>query len=316
MSTITFNIKRFDGERTWNQEYQFERTVNTLLGCLNDIRETQDDSLCFTQACRHAICGSCAIQVNGEAYLACETQLDDLIDTFKTDYFYLEPLNNFPVVRDLVVSFDEKADKMKRVMPWMCEKAGREDHTQSEADYHKYVKATDCILCGVCASQCRELAYDDGTYLEPFILNKAFRFAADSRDSKHDERIVAVLDNQLWKCIHCEQCTSKCPKEIDVAEEISWLRREVMKMGKTDSMGARHAMVFRDSLTDAGILDEMKLALKTEGLYKTAKNRVPFAVRMVTSGKMNPLHHPHQINGIEDVRKLHELAAQREKEEA
>lgn len=316
MSTITFNIKRFDGERTWNQEYQFERCVNTLLGCLNDIRENQDDSLCFTQACRHSICGSCAIQVNGEAYLACETQLDDLIKTFETDYFYLEPLNNFPVVRDLVVSFDEKADKMKRVMPWMCEKEGRDDHKQSEADYHKYMAATDCVLCGVCASQCRELAYDDGTYLEPFILNKAFRFAADSRDKCHDERIVAVLDNELWKCIHCEQCTSKCPKDIDVAEEIAWLRREAIKMGKTNSMGARHAMVFQDSLTDKGMLDEAKLAVKTEGLMKTAKNRIPFAMRMVVAGKMNPLHRPSPIKGIEGIRKLHELAEKRNNEEA
>lgn len=316
MSTITFNVKRFDGARTWQQEYRFERTVSTLLACLNIIRETQDDSLCFTQACRHAICGSCAIQVNGEAFLACETQLDDLIAIFETDYFYLEPLNNFPVVRDLTVSFDEKADRMKRVMPWMCEKAGRADHTQSDAELHRYAAATDCVLCGVCASQCRELAYDDGSFLEPFILNKAFRFAADSRDDAHDERIAIVLDNQLWKCIHCEQCTSKCPKQIDVAEEVAWMRREAIRMGETDSVGARHALVFRDSLTKTGTLDEMMLAMKTEGLPTVVRKRIPFAVRMVTSGKMNPLHRPEKIEGIEGLRTLHELATKRNREEA
>ncbi|WP_350454668.1 succinate dehydrogenase/fumarate reductase iron-sulfur subunit [Slackia heliotrinireducens] len=315
METITFIVNRFDGQKSWKQEYRFERSVMTLLGCLNKIREEQDDSLCFTQACRHSICGSCAIQVNGSAYLACETQLDDLIDTFKTTRFELAPLNNFPVVRDLVVSFDEKAEKMKKVMPWMCEHKNREGHEQTEADYHKYMEATDCVLCGCCASECRELVYDDGTYLEPFIMNKAFRFIRDSRDECGDERILAVLDNNLWKCIHCQQCTTKCPKEIPIAEEISYMRRRALRMGEDKSQGARHAYAFHHDVLKTGMLNETMLALKTEGLYKTAQNRVPFAVRMVTSGKMNPLHIQKPVKGIEGVRKLYEIAKKSEQED-
>lgn len=121
METIKFNIKRFDGQKKWTQTYEFPREVTTLLSCLTKIKEEQDDSLCFTSACRHSICGSCAIQVNGSAFLACETQLDDLISTYETTEFTLEPLNHFPVVRDLVVSFDEKAEQMKKIEPWMCQ---------------------------------------------------------------------------------------------------------------------------------------------------------------------------------------------------
>ena len=65
---ITFNVRRFDGERAFNQEYSIPYEKNTLLGCLTKIREEQDASLCFTSACRHAICGSCAVQVNGNAF--------------------------------------------------------------------------------------------------------------------------------------------------------------------------------------------------------------------------------------------------------
>ena len=317
METITFQIKRFDGESSWVQKYHFERGTYTLLGCLNKIREEQDDSLCFTQACRHSICGSCAVQVNGSAFLACETQLDDLIDTYKTTEFTIAPLNNFPVVRDLVVNFDEKATKMEKVTPWMCEHHDRNDHLQSESDYHKFAPAADCVLCGCCASECRELAYDDGSYLDPFMMNKAFRFIRDSRDENAEQRVVATLDNNLWKCIHCQQCTSKCPKGIDVAGNISWIRREALKMGKDKSMGARHAYAFRDDVMKTGLLNEAMLAVKTEGLVGTAKNRIPFAMRMVMAGKMNPLHAlgGKPVAGIDGVRKLHEFAQKMNKEE-
>jgi len=306
--TIIFNIKRFDGTNTWNQEYRFPYEVNTLLGCLTKIREEQDDTLNFTSACRHAICGSCAVQVNGNAYLACETQLDTLIDTFKTTQFYLEPLNNFPVVRDLVVRFEEKAEKMKKVQPWMCPHKDRTDHKQSDEDYRKYIQATDCILCGICASECRELAYDDGTYLEPFIMNKAYRFARDSRDGDHAAHVLGALENNLWKCMHCQQCSTKCPKGIPIASEISYLRREAMRMGNTKSKGARHAYAFYNDLKNTGTLNEVMLALRTEGMLGTAKARIPFAVRMVLAGKMNPLHQPKKVAGIEGVRKLVEIA--------
>lgn len=317
MDTITFNIRRFDGEDTWNQEYSFKRQVITLLGALNMIREELDDSLCFTQACRHSICGSCAITVNGSAYLACETQLDELIDTFQTNYFYLAPLNNFPVVRDLVVSFDEKAEKMSKVMPWMCPHEGRHDHKQSEADHQKYQQSTDCVLCGCCASGCSELRYSNDNYLEPFIMNKAYRFIRDSRDKKGEERVKIILENDLWKCLHCNQCATKCPKGIPVSSEISYMRRMALRMGEDKSMGARHAYCFRDDLIKTGILNEAMLAVKTEGIVKCAANRIPFTMRMVLSGKMNPLHVMLQkpVKGIDGVRKLYEISQKMDKED-
>src|SRR5699024_7336373 len=145
METITFNIKRFDGERAWNQEYRLPRETSTLLGCLAKIREEQDPTLNFTSNCRAAICGSCAVQVNGSAFLACETQLDALLDTYQTTTLYLEPLNHFPVVRDLVVDFAPVEKGMRKVDAWLCPSKERRDHLQSEADFRKIAKPADCI---------------------------------------------------------------------------------------------------------------------------------------------------------------------------
>ena len=306
--TIVFNVCRFDGERSFSQRYELPYAKDTLLGCLTKIREQQDPTLCFTSACRHAICGSCALQVNGSAFLACETQLDSLLDTFGTDELSLEPLNNLPVVRDLVVDFDGVGGKMKKVQGWMCPHEGRHDHLQSPEDFHLIAKPADCILCGSCVSECRELAYDDGTYLPPAAMNKAYRFERDSRDGDRGTRVLAALQNNLWKCIHCQQCTSKCPKGIPVAEEISYLRRRAIAMGQTNSEGARHALSFYGDVKRTGLLNETMLALRTEGPVKTVLTRTPFAMRMVLAGKMNPLHMPRPVKGIEDVRRLYEFS--------
>ena len=249
------------------------------------------------------------MQVNGNAFLACETQLDTLLETFGTDELFLEPLNNLPVVRDLVVNFDGIADKMRKVEAWMCPHKDRKDHLQSPEQFHLIAKPADCVLCGSCISECRELAYDDGTYLPPAMMNKAYRFERDSRDGDHGKRVLAALENNLWKCIHCQQCSTKCPKHIPVAEEISYLRRCALSMGHTKSEGARHAYSFYNDVKRTGLLNETMLALRTEGMVKTAVNRTPFAVRMVAAGKMNPLHMPRPVKGIDDVRRLYEFAA-------
>lgn len=307
MDQVTFNIKRYDGQRTWNQEYKLPNQTATLLGCLTQIREEQDHTLAFTSNCRAGICGSCAVMVNGSVYLACETQLATLLDTYKTDTLYLEPLNNFPKVRDLVVSFDKLENGLRKIDGWL-EPGDRKDHLQSDADFHKIAKPADCILCGSCVAACREMAYDDGTYLPPAMMNKAYRFERDSRDANHGKRVLAALENNLWKCIHCQQCTTVCPKKIPIAEEISYLRRRAISMGQTNSEGARHALSFFNDTKKTGLLNETMLALRTEGMVKTTLNRTPFAIRMVAAGKMNPLHMPKPIKGIKDVQALYEFA--------
>ena len=40
---------------------------------MNDIKWSQDGTLSYRMSCRHAICGSCAIKVNGKSVLACKT---------------------------------------------------------------------------------------------------------------------------------------------------------------------------------------------------------------------------------------------------
>lgn len=311
MRTITFTIKRFNGEKEWQQQYELPyEKGKTLLWALTKIREEQDPTLSFTSACRHAICGSCAIRINGNAFLTCKTALDEVLDTYKVDNLNVEPLDNFNVVRDLVIDWKPKLEKMKVVKPWLiAAEDGRQTtgFIQKEKDFNKIASPTDCILCGVCSSECTQLSANDG-YLDPFILNRAYRFAVDSRDAAPEEHIRPTFENDLWKCVHCMQCVSQCPKGINLAGQVAYLRQESMKMGEVNNPGARHAYAFHDDVRNKGRLNEMTLPIKTDGIVKTAMTKIPFAFRMIAKGKINPLHMPKEIEGIKGVRRIYEYA--------
>jgi succinate dehydrogenase / fumarate reductase, iron-sulfur subunit len=309
---LYFKIKRFDGTNEWEQSYSLPyEKGKTILWVLNTIREQQDPTLTFTSACRHAICGSCAIRINGNAFLTCKTSLDEVLDIFNTNHLTFEPLKNFDVIKDLSIAWEPKMEKMEQVKPWLIpsnEGSVESGFLQDEEDYHKIAAPTDCILCGVCASECNQLAVNDGTYLDPFILNRAYRFAIDSRDAAPEEHIRPVYENELWKCLHCMQCVTKCPKGIPLTEQISYLRQESIKMGEVKNQGAKHAFAFHDDVRNKGRLNEMMLPVKTDGLINTAMTKIPFALRMIKKGKINPLQIPKAVEGIKGVREIYKFA--------
>lgn len=308
MRKITFKIKRFDGVDSWVQEYQFAYQPNkTLLWALSEIKETLDPSLSFTAACRHSICGACAVRVHGQATLACETTLDSLFKRWNSDTLFLEPLQNFPVIRDLVVDWEPKVDRIKKVKPWLIPKDEYTKETgcrQSPQEFKQINKNSDCIMCGCCASECSKLSTNGENFLEPFIFSKAQKFVADSRDQASLDRIIAAINHGAWMCQHCQECVTKCPKGISSAEDISQLRQGAIIQGMTDNEGPRHAKAFLDDIQHTGRLNEAMMALKTEGLVKTMGN-IPYALRLFMKGKIQPAHlFPKPIDGVEEVRAL------------
>ncbi len=70
----------------------------TVFIALNRLREEQDPSLMFDFVCRAAICGSCAMLINGRPQLACKTLTSEL-----PEKIILMPLPVFKLVGDLSV---------------------------------------------------------------------------------------------------------------------------------------------------------------------------------------------------------------------
>ena len=304
---VKLRIHRFVEGRKWEQNYIVTlKTGMTVLEALIEIKEKQDPTLSFTCSCRSSICGACAVRVNGNAELACEMLVENLVKRYDTTELTIEPLGNFKVIRDLIVDWDPKYARIKKIKPVVQPKDEFSKETgckQSPEDFNKYKKYAGCILCGSCVSECNKNTLNQGDFLDPFVFVKAEKLVADSRDKSPEEHLKAVVDAGLWRCFNCQECTAKCPKGLDPAGAIEKLKEATFKKGLDDNVGARHAKAIYDDISESGTLDEAKLNIKSEG-FLMAGLRAPMALRLMRVGKMNPLD-THKVNPeIETIRKI------------
>jgi succinate dehydrogenase / fumarate reductase, iron-sulfur subunit len=288
MATIT--IDRFDGQKNYEQTYQVadaDIKGKTVLTTLQLIKQTQDPTLNFTASCRCAICGSCGVRVNGTAILACDTRINDFGDI----PLRISPLANFKVISDLVVDWEPATDNLRKIHPGMVAKEAfsmQEGCLQDQKAFERIIKQWDCILCGCCASGCNKLTANRNDYMEPFVFTHAWRVAKDSRTKDPLLHGKPAVDNGLWKCVHCQECANRCPKGISPADDIAGLRALTIRKGMTNGVGPAHAKAFLTDLVEgSGHLNEVRLALRTEGVSTVA--RTGMAVTLLRRGKMNPL---------------------------
>lgn len=181
---ITVKIKRFDGKKSWWQEYKIEAVSKkiTVLDLLVKIKEELDPTLSFRYSCRMAICGSCGMVINGLPRLACQTLVGDLGDS----YIKIEPMWNHRVIKDLVVDLEPDFEKVRIVKPYIIRDLREiyeedKEFGQRPEDLEKYYNFAYCIQCGICMAACPIVGSNE-KFLGPMALNAAYRWSADSRD--------------------------------------------------------------------------------------------------------------------------------------
>jgi succinate dehydrogenase / fumarate reductase iron-sulfur subunit len=221
---VEFRIKRFDGSKSYWQNFSVPvKRGMTVLEGLYYIKENLDSSLAFRASCRMAICGSCAVKINGKPRLACETQIIPLGQTLT-----IEPLDNFVVLKDLVTDFEGFFAKHESVKPYLIRSDLSYDQPveliQKPKELDAYYNFTLCIKCGACYSVCPAAATRED-YLGPAAITAAYRFCADSRDEGKDERLEAVCsDNGVWRCHFAAECSEVCPKNVEPAKAVQKMR--------------------------------------------------------------------------------------------
>ncbi|OGC06351.1 succinate dehydrogenase iron-sulfur subunit [candidate division WOR-1 bacterium RIFCSPLOWO2_02_FULL_46_20] len=213
---VTFKIERFDPDvdkapyfKTYEVMAEKEMSV---LEALFYIVENLDGSLAFRYSCRGAVCGSCAMRINGKNRLACQT----LIKTLRAKTITVSALPHLPVIKDLVVDMDHFFAKYEKVKPYLINPspAPAKERTQSVKERARIDEMINCILCGACYSACT-VAATDPQFLGPAALTKAYRFLADSRDAARGERLKLVDgEHGALRCHTLFNCAEACPKYI------------------------------------------------------------------------------------------------------
>jgi len=225
----TFRIFRFNPEKDRQPRYDtFTVAVQdgwTILDALNEIKWRQDGTLSYRRSCRHGICGSCAMMINGKNELACEKQ----ISTLKGE-ITVAPLKGFPIVRDLLIDQEHFFENLRLVRPWLIARTSPptdKERLQSPGDRARFDDTTKCMLCAACTTSCPSF-WADKDYVGPAAIVNAHRFMFDSRDQGAARRLSLLASRDgVWRCRTILNCVTACPRDIDVSRAIQEVKKKI-----------------------------------------------------------------------------------------
>lgn len=306
MSKVKFTVSRKEpaGDQQRDVTYEVDLVEGmTVLDGLTQIKDWQDNTLSYRSSCRSAICGSCAVQINGHSKLACKTQVSKELE--KCDEIRVAPLGNFPVLKDLVADLEPFWKQVKSVTPWLVEKDEDDAAPLTEKQMERFKGVEDCILCGACYGQCTSYSVEKN-FIGPAALAKGYRFTVDPKDAIGHERLDKGLqaDKGIWSCARCYFCSEVCPKDVQPARAIGRLQQLAVDEGRGDSEGTRYARALKHDIASIGRINEATLPLRVSNFNPLKiKEMIPLGISLLLKGKMpSPL--PRRIKGIHDIRNI------------
>ncbi len=194
-----------------------------VLDALQYIKDQYDGTLSFRWSCHMGVCGSCGMMVNGTPKLTCAAFLRD----YHPRDIQVEPLANFPLIRDLIVDIEDFMHKLREVQPYII----RDDlETAPVGVGHEFRQAPEqmddfrqfsmCINCMLCYSACPVYGMER-RFLGPAAIALAHRYNIDSRDQGRNRRLPIIASSEgIWECTFVGECSEVCPKNVDPAAAI------------------------------------------------------------------------------------------------
>jgi fumarate reductase iron-sulfur subunit len=191
-----------------------------VLDGLNYVKDKLDGTLAYRWSCRMGVCGSCGMNVNGEPKLTCATFLAD----YAPGPVRVEPMTNFPLIRDLVVEIGDFMRKLREVKPWIVRGEAKPlsagEYLQTPRELEEYKQYSMCINCLLCYAACPIYALEPD-FIGPAAIALAQRYNLDGRDEGASERLDILSQHEgIWGCTFVGECSEVCPKDVDPAGAI------------------------------------------------------------------------------------------------
>ena len=305
-ATIRVRISRFDPSLDRTKRYeQYEipaKPLMRIIDVLDYVHENLQVDIGYRWLCTSKKCGTCAVKVNGSPALACwDEALPDMT---------IEPLDNLPVVRDLVTSRDGYQELLAKISPLLVRKKDYPGFPEpiTEQSFAPMVHLRDCIQCLACQSVCPVYAQPDSGFAGPAVLVQLSDLAQDPRDEAHRADLADRVA-QVFKCVSCYECERVCPSEIPiVSEAIEPLKRLARRTGT--SAGARRARAFWGVAQDGGTVSGVLVALRAG---KFGLGTLRLGMRLLSRGKLDFIAglFDKKPTGSEALRRAHQASEKR-----
>ncbi|MFA6045012.1 MAG: succinate dehydrogenase iron-sulfur subunit [Phycisphaerales bacterium] len=191
----------------------------------------------WDSGCLEEVCGACTMVVNGKVRQSCSCLLDDYAPN-DGDTITLEPMNKFPVIRDLWVDRARLFHNLKRVKAWVPIDGtynlgpGPREHPHTQETRYKL---SECMSCGCCLEACPQFNLEpdaakwDTSFLGAHAISLArlFNMHATGKELA-TERLEALMGpGGVTDCGNAQNCVKVCPKHIPLTESIAAMGRAV-----------------------------------------------------------------------------------------
>ena len=226
------NVYRWDPDKKITPtvdtfEIDVDRCGQMVLDALILIKDQIDSTLTFRRSCGEGVCGSCAMNIEGQNTLACQKNIKEI----KGD-INIFPLTHLPVIKDLVVDLSHAFKQLEFIEPWLKTNLGeptKNEQIQSLNERSKIDGLWECILCFCCTTSCVSYWWNGEKYLGPAALLQASRWVNDSRDQERKKRLKYIEENSnIHNCHSIMNCVNSCPKGLNPAKAIADLKKQIV----------------------------------------------------------------------------------------
>ena len=207
------------------QSFVYEGPLHVPVSAVLDALNYTDDLLDTTGnhaprirwecSCMQALCGGCAIVINGTPALACNT----FVDQVTKKELVLEPLSKFPVVADLIVDrsiIHENLNSAKAYIETVAASSSK-DHE------HRYSVAK-CLKCGLCLEICPNY-HPSEKFFGAVFANESYLITEQSAE-KPKALITEYKTHFGAKCSKVLSCQNICPVGIETITSIMKMNRK------------------------------------------------------------------------------------------
>jgi len=176
--------------------------------------------------CLEEVCGACSMVINGRARQGCTALVDHLDQPIS-----VEPMDKFPIVRDLIVDRSRMFESLKRVKAWVeidgSYSLGAGARQNPDLVSSRYTMST-CMTCGVCLQVCPQVSVSN-KFIGAAAINQVRLFNEHPvGEYKKDERLDSLMqEGGISDCGNAQNCVEACPKKIPLTESIAKVGRAV-----------------------------------------------------------------------------------------
>ena len=196
-------------------------TISTVLDTINykdDLFDADGNPAARIRwecSCMQAICGGCAMVINGVPALACNT----FADAVKGTELVLEPLSKFPVVADLIVDRSVIYENLNQAKAYLESRA-----VNSKRDHEQQYSVAKCLKCGLCLEVCPNY-FPGGTFFGAVFANDSYLITSQSEE-KPTQLVKEYRSHFAAGCSKALSCQTVCPVGIETLTSILKMNRK------------------------------------------------------------------------------------------